>query len=521
MADMIDQIAGLRNRLTTESEVDLATRLNASCSVDGPEAEHTLKNTLLLLESLTVFYGDPKSEFFPTTITKAIRQHLIQAEGIFAGFPTADQPIPADSASALLKQLEDLFVYCLQYGLMTYGFSGKIAQEQVELIRRTQQQAAAAARKMLMALKGHESGINSKVEAFGNSLVQSEAEFSATVSERLNALQPSIDGLAALLATGQADSTEIKTVLNNATDNANAVGKVRGDLEAAGMAATAEFAARKITADAEVTTIQTIGTNVQALGSDAKAKLQDVTDARATIKVQMTEITAFYSEIETYRSQMTEAGKSAQSELADLREGSEKSVADLFERTERVVNTNESLIDQIKDHLRKAIGASLFTAFDTRRRHITNASWVWAGLLLLSVVGAIGFTAWFATKFAELIKGNPSNLQWTVVYARLVIAAPLAFLIAFTAKRYSSERRAEEEWAFKSAISISLEPFRDLIARMNEKGQQTALVERLVSEIFDNPSKRLYAVRPAKDAKDELDIIGLVKDALEKIPKAP
>ena len=107
-----------------------------------------------------------------------------------------------------------------------------------------------------------------------------------------------------------------------------------------------------------------------------------------------------------------------------------------------------------------------------------------------------------------------------MVYARLVIVAPLAFLIAFTAKRYSSELRAEEEWAFKSAISISLDPFRDLIARMKKEGHETAFVERLVSEIFDNPAKRLYAAPPDKEEKEGLDILGLVKDALDKIPKA-
>lgn len=520
MTDMIDLIAKLQNRLTTDSNADLASRLGAADSVAGQNSERTLKNTSLLLDSLSTFYGEPRSEFFPTIITTAIRDHLIQAESVFAGLPATDQPVPVDVASALLKLLEDLFVYCLQCGLMTYGFSGKIAQEQVELIRLRQQETEAASRKMLTALEGHESELSNKLETFGKSLAQSAADFNSNVSDRLNALQPSIEGLTALLAAGQTDLTEIRKVLNAANDNATAVEKVRTDLDSAATAATADFTARRTTADAEVTTIQAIGKNVQALGSDAKAQLQDVTDARATIKIQMTEITAFYGEIEKYRLQMTDTSKTAQSDLADLREHSDKLVADLRERTENVVDTNESLIDQIKDHLRKAIGASLFTAFDTRRRHITHASWVWAGLLLSSVGGALYFTAWFAIKFAELMKENPSNLQWTVVYARLVVAAPLAFLIAFTAKRYSSERRAEEEWAFKSAISISLEPFRDLLARMQEKGQQTALVESLVSEIFDNPSKRLYAESSAKEEKDKANLLGLVKDILDKVPKA-
>lgn len=529
MADTIDQIANRLNALITESKNDLVTRLVAPDSVDGPNVERTLSNTSLLLKSLANFYADPKSEYFPTVITTTIRQRLIQAEGAFAGLPPAGQPVPADFTSGILQQLEELFAHCLQYGLITYGFTDKVAQEQIESIRCARQQTEAAAQKMLAEVEGHESELTSKLDTFEKSLVQSEADFNAKVTERLNALQPSIDGLAALLTAGQADSTEIQTIKNAVTENAAAVGKVRAELDAAATTATAEFATRKTTADGELAAIQALVLQVQKLESDAKVMHQNITDARANMADQLAQITAFYGEIENHRLQMTETGKAAKLQFSELSSRTEKAVADLSERTATVVSTNESLIDQIQDHLRKAIGASLFTAFDTRRRRISIASWVWAFLLFVSVGGTIWFAFWFVSEVvkltnpadvAKLTKETPSGIQWMVVYARLVIVAPLAFLITFTAKRYTSERRAEEEWAFKSAISISLDPFRDLISRMKTDKQDTAFVERLVSEIFDNPTKRLYTLSPDKEEKDGVDILGLVKDALDKIPKA-
>ncbi len=519
---MLDKIAKRLNTFLTESKTALSARLGVSDSVVGPNAERTLSNTSLLLASLATFYGDRKSDFFPTVITTAIRDRLIQIENTFAGLPAADQPVPAESASDLLKQLDDLYVYCLQYGLITYGFTGKTAQEQVEFIRLARQKTEAAARKVMTALEGHESELTSKLDTFEKCLVQSQADFNAKVTERFDALQPSIDGLAALLVAGQTDSTEIRTLVNAATENANAVREVRATFDSEALAATAEFTSRKTTADAELLTVQTVGQQVREAEAEAKAKLQDVTDARATIKVQMDEITAFYGEIEKHRLQMTDSGKAAQLHLAELGKNTEQSVTDLRERTATIVSTNESLIDQIKGHLRKAIGASLFTAFDTRRRHITIASWVWAALLLTSVGGTIWFAFSFVSHITELYGKDKGDIQWALVYARLIIVAPLAFLVTFTAKRYSSERRAEEEWAFKSAICISLEPFRDLIARMKEEGHETAFVERLVSEIFDNPATRIYAVPPAKEEKekkDELDLRGIVKDILDKVSK--
>ena len=518
MADTIDQIAKRLNTQITGNNSDLDARLVFPDSDNGPNAERTLSNTSLLLETLANFYADPKSNFFPTVITTAIRDRLIQVESTLAGLPTEDQPIPADSALGLLKQLEELFAFCLQYGLITYGFTGKIANEQIELIRRARQQTEAAAHKMLATVDGHESELTSKLDTFVKSLTQSEADFNTKVAERLIALQPSIDGLAALVEAGQANSTEIGTLLQAATENAAALATVRVDVDAAATAATAEFAERKTTADGQIATTQALVLQVQKFEADAKTMHQAITDSRSKITEQLNQITAFYTEMEVHRSQMTEAGKAAQIHLAELRKSTEDSVVDLRNRTSEVVSTNESLIDQIQAHLRKAIGASLFTAFDTRRRNITIASWAWAALLFLSVCGTIGFAFWFVSEVAN-ITGTPTGHEWLVVYARLVIVAPLAFLITFTAKRYTSERRAEEEWAFKSAISMSLDSFRDLIARMKLENQESAFVERLVAEIFDNPIKRLYAMPADKEEKD-VNLLGLAKDILDKIPKA-
>ena len=79
MADPTHLIAKRLNTLITESKTLLTPRLGASDSADGLNAEQTLSNTSLLLESLETFYSDPKSEFFPTIITNAIRDCLISS----------------------------------------------------------------------------------------------------------------------------------------------------------------------------------------------------------------------------------------------------------------------------------------------------------------------------------------------------------------------------------------------------------------------------------------------------------
>lgn len=176
MADRIDQVAERLNNLITAGKADFAARLDGPDGAEGPIAERALSNTALLLEALATFYRDPKSEFFPTVITAAIQDRLIQAENTFAGLPEIDQPIPAASALNLVKQLEELYAYCLQYGLITYGFTGKIAQEQIELIRRTRQQTEAATRKMLATVEAHESELDSSLTAFAKLMDNAESD---------------------------------------------------------------------------------------------------------------------------------------------------------------------------------------------------------------------------------------------------------------------------------------------------------------------------------------------------------
>ena len=105
-----------------------------------------------------------------------------------------------------------------------------------------------------------------------------------------------------------------------------------------------------------------------------------------------------------------------------------------------------------------------------------------------------------------------------IFFVRLGVMIPLGFLMYFTASQYKKEREAEEEYAFKSAISFSLEPYRDLLIRMRKDEELEAeFVKRLMEDVFDNPVKRLYN---HKDANSELEeLIDAAKTVTGKLPK--
>ena len=100
---------------------------------------HTLSNFALLLKTLDVFYRrNKKAPYLPNIITAKISLELAEIITAVATISTgADEPAtaaPPEVLYALLQKMDVLYAYCLQYGLISFGFSTKVAQEQVDLI---------------------------------------------------------------------------------------------------------------------------------------------------------------------------------------------------------------------------------------------------------------------------------------------------------------------------------------------------------------------------------------------------
>lgn len=74
----------------------------------------------------------------------------------------------------------------------------------------------------------------------------------------------------------------------------------------------------------------------------------------------------------------------------------------------------------------------------------------------------------------------------------------LIFAIAFCTVQYGRERKLEEEYAFKSNISISLIPYQELVGKLtdvgesSEKAKYTAFIIDSVNKVFTSPTERVF-----------------------------
>ena len=441
----------------------------------------TTSNTELLLNTLSAFYSDQeKAKYFPYFADSAIKSTLdglIQKMGEFAG---SKNPTHAGNVLAASDQL---YAVCLQYGLITFGFAEKELPDLVIDLRARRRTIRKTAERV------EREAISIFSDAEKHSQEAKEQFFNKTEELRV-ALEAALKKCEETQSQLQGDSEKMTKSFERYTAQHDSI---------------AEMAEAIAKLDK---TTSGLATEVDEIARTARTELEAIKDHRAKAKDEIEAIISFYSEIEDHQKSMRDAQKEATAKHNELVQKYEEYQSRLKTRTDEIVTRNEALQKEIKSHLSKAVGVTLFSAFDQRRKGLLYGKVAWAFIMLLSVGAGAGLSWWLA----QSIGAGHGGIE-SAFFVKLSAVIPISFAIVFAARQYSNERRTEEEYAFKSAISVSLEPYKDLLKRMNEEGhtEEAAFVEKLLMEVFDNPVRRVYAEKHTKLESPE----GLPENLLE------
>jgi hypothetical protein len=224
-----------------------------------------------------------------------------------------------------------------------------------------------------------------------------------------------------------------------------------------------------------------------ALTSTSKA---NITTFQTGIQGRLTEV------LEEFGTSSSKAINDANEKVTDLEE-------QLAKRSEETIELNEKktvaliadlakLKDQIGQQIQQATGFQLFGAFQSRQNEIARSKNIWVYAIAALVAISAGVTVWIAHE-AQFYSVN--NFAFWV---KLSLTVPLGFAITFCTVQYGRERRLEEEYAFKSSISVSLNPYRDLVHSILEKDGQvdqskyTEFVISSVTNVFTPPTDKVF-----------------------------
>lgn len=278
-------------------------------------------------------------------------------------------------------------------------------------------------------------------------------------------------------------------------------------------------------ADAEVTLNQikqylnevtTNAQNVAAFFVQAQQNETAITQLQATANKSSAEIIALEAKASEFFTEVNEYTK----RVEVLTKKAEDSVELNNNETTSLIDGLVKLEVQIKDQLEKATGYSLFHSFQTRKDLMVKSKNFWLRVLTGLLVVAIALGCWLV----YTMSGKSLGDLGVAFYLKLSLTIPLLFAISFSTIQYSRERRLEEEYAFKSNISISLVPYQELVEKLVDENDPEQCKEyanfiiSTINKIFTSPTDEIFKDKKSKGVVDEksLKLIGQIGDAFSK-----
>lgn len=374
-----------------------------------------------------------------------------------------------------------------QQNNMAMTISFNFAQRLLSLsIQNTNATHAALVLQTLQNQFPHEAGTSQQEMADKASRIRKLVRDAETLSSNAKTTEETVAKVEAALKQGAESSEKIRALQKEAS-------AIKGQIAETNKAIMAQLQEAK-------NYISEMGN----LKAQVQADQKTVSQNQNSVGAMESKVKEFFGQIESYAKKLTEHEK----EVASL-------VKSASERTDAIVAQNEDLQKQVKEHLLKAVGASLFGAFQKRKSSIVGAKWIWACLSAISLLIQAVAVVWLAHEAKDLYTPEHGLTLNSMFLLKATVAIPILFLIVFCVRQYGHEREYEELYAFKAALSFSLSPYLDLVERLskNETTQSyREFVVNTIHQVFEDPLPKVQK-ESHKRAKD----VGSAKDLIDSI----
>lgn len=230
-----------------------------------------------------------------------------------------------------------------------------------------------------------------------------------------------------------------------------------------------------------------------------KARLDEATENSEKIKQIESQAKVFKDNLDGYIQNMT--SKTEEIEVKTQQYKSE---------TDNIINTNKALTEEIKEQLQKATGVSLFHMFQQRKMALEKNQGWWLGGVIASIIALVCFSWWIISSLQSVPQNG--NIDWFKdAIFKFTLSTPVIYLLYFLTDRYTKLRRLIEEYAFKSAISLALTPYFDLVKGLDDGTQEKDkdFLIAVIGNIFKTPTDKVFRT---KEGQFDLDFSSYYKN---------
>lgn len=276
------------------------------------------------------------------------------------------------------------------------------------------------------------------------------------------------------LETAMSQKTALEGLVTNANDAVENLKKIVEESES-----------NKNKTEENVTTTTQLNQNATALLSTIQQNESTSTQLLVNTKTSNAEVISiepkikeFYSQIDNYRNK-----------IDSTTEDANNIVKTNNEETNKLIKNLKQLEDQIKVQIEKATGFSLFHSFQTRQYELAKSKKFW-----IYALGGLVLASWGVSIF---VISTTTNFD-VAFFGKLSMTLPLIYAIYFCTVHYGRERKLEEEYAFKSNISISLIPYQELVEKLvnsdqpGEREKFTAFIIDAITKVYTSPTDKIF-----------------------------
>ena len=136
-------------------------------------------------------------------------------------------------------------------------------------------------------------------------------------------------------------------------------------------------------------------------------------------------------------------------------------------------------------------------------------------------------TAGLTYYLVQAISGTDNKTSLDIAFfLKLSFSIPLIFAISFCTVQYSRERRLEEEYAFKSNISISLIPYQELVEKLvskddkEQRKEYATFIMNTINKVFTSPTEEIFKDKNINKGLIDIKLfkkLGEVAESLSKL----
>lgn len=392
-----------------------------------------------------------------------------------------------------------------------------LSTEMTEQLHAMASEHASATKVMeqLQTLLKESTDLNQKVSALA---VQVE-QYEKTAGQQLATANQSVADTEAIAKKSKEMREEIETARNSLQDLMTKTQQLLTQTETTASNQLSNFAAtyemlRQNTEAATTALVSKVDGSIAEMTTQTTTKLDSTiasADSRVTQLVSdgSTRLTKEEANHEsTFSNKLLEFTTKTDAAMKEFIQKSDQSVSSGNEKLARLIGQLNELEDRIRAAIERATGFTLFHAFQERQVQIAESKKFWGKALATCVIVAVVASAVFIYWFSDLKEVTLS------FFLKLSFTIPLIYAIAFCNLQYSRERKLEEEYAFKSSVSISLEPYQKLVdslvdhSNKDELAKYTEFIIQSVNRVFTSPTDPVFG-----DGQPE-------KTSVEKIIKA-